>query len=135
MKISELSKLSGVPASSIRYYEQINLISKPKRHKNGYREYTEHDFQQLFLIKQAQQIGFSLTEIKELLPLNINIWEHDKLIETLTHKVEEIQQLEQKITKNKQILLNLIDAVNNKPDDINCEQNARRIFNLYTPIK
>lgn len=64
MNISELSKLSGLSTPTIRYYEQIKLLPKAKRKSNGYREYTDNDLKQLSLIQQAQQVGFSLAEIK-----------------------------------------------------------------------
>jgi len=64
MNISELSKLSGLTTPTIRYYEQIKLLPKAKRKSNGYREYTDNDLKQLSLIQQAQQVGFSLAEIK-----------------------------------------------------------------------
>ena len=71
MNISELSNLSGVNAPTIRYYEQIKLLPKAERLSNGYRKYSEADLKKLFLIKQAQQVGFSLDEIKALIPANV----------------------------------------------------------------
>jgi len=131
MNISELSRLSGLNTPTIRYYEQINLLPKAKRKSNGYREYNEQDLFQLFLIKQAQQAGFSLTEIKPLLPMNLKDWDHDKLIDSLNQKVEEIIALEKKLAENKQNLLGLITAINNKPEDITCTENAQRLIGLY----
>ncbi len=71
MNISELSKLSGLSTPTIRYYEQIKLLPKAKRKSNGYREYTDNDLKQLSLIQQAQQVGFSLAEIKSFLPSKV----------------------------------------------------------------
>lgn len=133
MNISELSRRSGLSTPTLRYYEQIKLLPKAKRKANGYREYSDNDLQQLLLIKQAQQAGFSLTEIKSLLPSNISAWDHDKLIESLSHKINEIEALEKKLVDNKQSLLTLIHAINSKPDDISCEENAQRLFKLYFP--
>lgn len=131
MNISELSKLSGLNTPTIRYYEQIKLLPKAKRKSNGYREYTESDLFQLFLIKQAQQAGFSLTEIKPFLPTNLANWDHDKLIESLNHKVQEIIALEQKLAENKQSILGLIAAIDNKPDNMTCTENAQRLIRHY----
>lgn len=151
MNISELSRLSGLNTPTIRYYEQIKLLPKAKRQANGYREYSDIDLQQLLLIKQAQQAGFSLAEIKSLLPKkdlpgkpgkelpreglpeNLSRWNHDKLIESLSHKVSEIEALGRKLAENKQHLLSLIQAINNKPDDVSCEENAERLFKAYFP--
>ncbi len=43
MEIRELAKRTSVPAKTIRYYEEIELLPTPKRKPNGYREYTEVD--------------------------------------------------------------------------------------------
>ena len=53
MNISALSRLNGLNTPTIRYYEQIKLLSKAKRQANGYREYSNIVLQQILLIKQA----------------------------------------------------------------------------------
>ncbi|MEO9300729.1 MerR family transcriptional regulator [Acinetobacter pittii] len=131
MNISELSKLSGVSPPTIRYYEQIKLLPTAKRKSNGYREYTDNDLKQLSLIQQAQQVGFSLAEIKAFLPSKVATWDHDALIQTIETKIQEIELLEQKLKVSKQNLRTMIHAINNKPDEITCEQNAERLMNLY----
>lgn len=131
MNISELSKLSGVSTPTIRYYEQIKLLPKAKRKSNGYREYTDNDLKQLSLIQQAQQVGFSLAEIKGFLPSKVAVWNHDALIQTIETKIQEIELLEQKLKVSKQNLRTMIHAINDKPDEITCEQNAERLMTLY----
>lgn len=69
MRIGEVSKKSGIPASTLRYYERIALIAAPRRH-NGQRSYDESIFEQLDIIKLAQSNGFSLGEIRMLLNSN-----------------------------------------------------------------
>lgn len=131
MNISELSKKSGLSTPTIRYYEQIKLLPKAKRKANGYREYSENDLKQLFLIQQAQQVGFSLGEIKAFLPSNVTSWDHDILIGLLESKIQDIEDLEQKLSMSKNNLRTMISAINNKPDEITCEENAQRLLNLY----
>ncbi|RKG35601.1 MerR family transcriptional regulator [Acinetobacter rongchengensis] len=131
MNISELSKRSGLTTPTIRYYEQIKLLPKAKRKSNGYREYNDNDLKQLLLIQQAQQVGFSLADIKAFLPSNLMGWNHDQLIGTLKDKILEIESLEQKLTLSKQNLQMMINSINNRPEDISCEENAERLFNLY----
>ncbi|NCI79139.1 MerR family transcriptional regulator [Acinetobacter kanungonis] len=131
MNISELSKLSGLNTPTIRYYEQIKLLPKAKRLANGYRKYSENDLQQLYLIKQAQQVGFSLEEIKSLIPANISNWNHEKLVETLNEKVKEITRMQKMLSENKKNLLQLIESIQNKPDDMSCEDNAKRLMDIY----
>lgn len=131
MNISELSKKSGLTTPTIRYYEQIKLLPKAKRKSNGYREYNDNDLKQLLLIQQAQQVGFSLADIKAFLPSNVMGWNHDQLIGTLKDKILEIESLEQKLALSKQNLQMMISSINNRPEEISCEENAERLFNLY----
>ena len=130
MNISELSKLSGLNAPTIRYYEQIKLLPKPQRLGNGYRKYSANDLQQLLLIKQAQQVGFSLEEIRALVPSNMISWQHDTIISALEEKVKDINQMQKALTENKKNILQLIDSIKNKPEDITCGENAQRLIEV-----
>ncbi len=69
MEIRELSKLTNVPAKTIRYYEEVKLLPSPNRKPNGYRDYTEYDVDRLKLVAGARRLDFSLAEIKEILDL------------------------------------------------------------------
>lgn len=70
VQISEVAKLAGVSAPTIRYYEEIGLLAKPLRSSAGYRRYTESTVEELQFIRKAQAIGFSLDEIAEILQLS-----------------------------------------------------------------
>jgi MerR family transcriptional regulator, redox-sensitive transcriptional activator SoxR len=63
--IGEIARRSGVAASAIRYYESIGLLPKPDR-EAGQRRYGEEVLGSLAFINVAQQAGFKLTEIAEL---------------------------------------------------------------------
>ena len=69
MNISEACKRSGVPAKTIRYYEEIELIEKPLRSDNGYRDYGEDDIHILRFIQRARSLGFSVQDCRQLLAL------------------------------------------------------------------
>lgn len=69
MKIGEASKASKVSAKMIRYYEQIGLIPPADRTESGYRAYTQTDVHRLYFIRRARDLGFSVTEIIDLLGL------------------------------------------------------------------
>ena len=71
MKIGELEARSGASRHTLRYYEQIGLIS-PQRRTNNYRDYTIQTLQDLDFIKRAQSMGFSLGEIGEILDAQRN---------------------------------------------------------------
>ena len=68
MRIGDVAKRTGVSVDALRFYEERGLI-KPQRTANGYRLYPQETLQLLGYIKLAQQLGFSLTEIGENLPL------------------------------------------------------------------
>ncbi len=69
MKIGNLADRTGVPAKTIRYYEEIGLLERPVRQENGYRSYTEDDVRFLDFVNRARRLGFSVAECKDLLTL------------------------------------------------------------------
>jgi MerR family copper efflux transcriptional regulator len=69
MRIGTLAERSGVSAKTIRYYEQSGLIRKPERQFNGYRSYSDRDVEILRFIHRARQLGFSVTDVGNLLDL------------------------------------------------------------------
>lgn len=130
MKIGELSKLSGLAPSRIRFYEASGLISTT-RQANGYREYSPQSAQTLAIITCAQQAGFSLEEIRRLLP-NANGWAHDELLEGLRRKVEEIEAMQKRLEQSKAQLLATIAGIESKPDGMQCTENMERVLaNLH----
>jgi DNA-binding transcriptional MerR regulator len=71
MRIGELEARSGASRHTLRYYEQIGLIS-PLRRTNNYRVYTAQTLQDLDFIQRAQSMGFSLGEIGQILDAQRN---------------------------------------------------------------
>ena len=91
MEIRELSKLTNVPAKTIRYYEEVKLLPSPNRKPNGYRDYTESDVERLKLVAGARRLDFSLAEIKEILDLrDRGIAPCSVLLDLLDRKAKEI---------------------------------------------
>lgn len=68
MKISELAQSTGVTADTLRYYEKQGLLNAPRRQGNGYRSYSAADAQRVRFVRSAQTLGFSLAQIREILP-------------------------------------------------------------------
>lgn len=64
MYIGKLAQLCAVSTKTIRHYELIGLLP-PASRRGSYRVYHERDIERLSLIRQAQQLGFSLAEIKQ----------------------------------------------------------------------
>lgn len=128
MKIGELAKRTGLAASRIRFYEASGLIAT-QRQANGYREYPAQTEQTLAVITRAQQSGFSLEEIRRLLPdPTAQAWPHDELLAALKRKVEEIEAMQARLALNKAQLLATIADIENKPEGMQCGENAERML-------
>lgn len=132
MKIGELSQRCGVAASTIRFYESKGLLESIPRKSNGYRDYPDEAVFLLTLILSAQQTGFSLDEIAQMLPPNLENWDHDKLISALQQKITDIEKLEHQLQQNKSCLKEVIQAIQEKPEDMNCAENAQRLMKELT---
>jgi DNA-binding transcriptional MerR regulator len=118
--IGKVAARAQVSADSIRFYEREGLLSPARKSESGYRLYTEEAIRRLGFIKHAQQCGFSLAEIRDLLELK----GHDRSCCNDVYRVavEKKLQLEGKIKALKtlsQALSRLIEICSNdaKPVD------------------
>ncbi|MDZ4096610.1 MAG: Cu(I)-responsive transcriptional regulator [Paracoccaceae bacterium] len=68
MNISDVASLAGLPAKTIRYYEDIGLI-RPLRSSNGYRVFRQSDLHKLAFLGRARSLGFSIGDCRSLLAL------------------------------------------------------------------
>jgi Cu(I)-responsive transcriptional regulator len=68
MNIGEIAEQTGLPAKTIRYYEDIGLVT-PQRGANGYRVFRETDAHKLTFLGRARALGFSIEQCRELLAL------------------------------------------------------------------
>lgn len=71
MNIGALATAVGVGRETIRFYERRGLIPDPPRSRAGYREYPSETVRRVRFIRRAQELGFTLSEISELLELRI----------------------------------------------------------------
>ena len=69
LTIGEVAKRAAVHSETLRYYERQGLVARPPRSRSNYRLYSEETVRRVQFIKRAQQLGFSLKEIQELLAL------------------------------------------------------------------
>ena len=70
--VGELARRSGVNLETVRYYERRGLLPKPPRTPAGYRAFPAASVRRVRFIRQAQALGFTLAEIKELLALRVD---------------------------------------------------------------
>ena len=102
-KIGQVAQETGLSIDTIRFYERQGLLRKSPRTEGGFRLFGSEDVATLSFIRKAQELGFSLNEIRELLLLraeHLPACAHVK--ELLGHKltaveqkIEELQELEQ----------------------------------------
>lgn len=69
LRIGEVASKAGVNIQTLRYYERRGLLEAPERTPSGYREYPEETVRLIRFIKRAQDLGFTLKEIEELIAL------------------------------------------------------------------
>ena len=68
MNIGRAAELTNLPAKTIRFYEEIELV-KPSRASNGYRDYSDEDIHRLKFLQRARSLGFSIDECRTLFSL------------------------------------------------------------------
>lgn len=69
MNIGSIAKQANVNIQTVRYYERIGILKPTERRDSGYRVYDEDSLRRLLFIKRAQELGFTLDDVRELLGL------------------------------------------------------------------
>ena len=109
MLINALSKLTGVSIHTLRYYENFGLfkgVSDEKVSTNNYKQYDDSLVGKIELIKEAKEIGFTLSEIKKLLDSWYNKrFSAEKKIEIIKDKINEIDTKIRQLKQVKRLLL------------------------------
>ena len=70
MAIGKIARRAGVSVDTVRYYEKNGLLAPTARLASGYRRYDEAQLRRLRFIREAQKLGFSLRDVRELLGLS-----------------------------------------------------------------
>ncbi len=107
---SKLAQAAGVNAETLRYYERRGLLPEPPRRESGYRMYPVDSVDRLVFIKRAQELGFTLDEIQQLLDLRFDA---DATAADVRNQAQvKIEQIESKLVALQQMhdsLLHLIE--------------------------
>ncbi|MBV7328542.1 MerR family DNA-binding protein [Chloroflexi bacterium TSY] len=110
LRSGQLAKAADVNVETLRYYERRGLLPEPPRRESGYRIYPEDSVSRLRFIKGAQELGFTLEEIQELLALRVD--ENASKIDVRQHAQDKVAQIDAKIAALQQMrnaLVHLID--------------------------
>jgi DNA-binding transcriptional MerR regulator len=93
MLIRELAKQTGVSPQTVRYYESIGLMARPKRAANNYRDFTPSDVERLRFIASARSLSLTLNDIREILTVRDGGQAPCvQVLETLAHRLQELDQ-------------------------------------------
>lgn len=121
MRIGALSQATGLPASKVRYYESLGLLPVVERQANGYRHYPPQAVQLLTVIDLAQRAGFTLEEIRSLMPRpGRRSWDRPRLLERLRRKQADIQAMQARLRQSERDLGTLIKALESEPQGEDC---------------
>jgi DNA-binding transcriptional MerR regulator len=131
MRIGELARRSGLSTSRIRFYEAKRLLNVVSRKANGYREYPADALMILDIIIGAQRTGFSLDEIRQILPADLGNWRRGELMGALRRKIADIEQIEKRLGQSKRQLGALIRKIEGKSDGLGCAENSKRLLKEF----
>jgi len=109
MNIGEVAGKSGVPAKTIRYYEDIGLIPQARRSESGYRAYDERDLATLRFVQRARSLGFPVKDVGALLAL----W-HDSSRASAEVKrlaADHVGEIDRKLSELRSMRRTLIDLI------------------------
>lgn len=121
LPIGAVARRTGVTIDTIRYYERQELLPPPRRRASGYRDYDHDAVIRLNFIRRAKELGFPLSEIRELLALSTDHVHGVRGVKQ--HAESHLAHLEGRIRELERIrrgLKRLIDACPGKGDPENC---------------
>ena len=95
LRIGDVAAQGGVNLQTIRYYEREGLLPEPPRLASGYRAFPEGTIRRVRFIKRAQELGFSLAEVRELLTLRIDHQRDRAAVRAIAHN--KLNQIDEKI--------------------------------------
>jgi DNA-binding transcriptional MerR regulator len=95
LTIGQLAELTGVPAKTIRYYEEVSILPPPQRSNSRYRLYSDTDVRRLELIRRVRLLDMALPEVRELVELASSVTCNDfqgRFLEVVRLKLEEVDR-------------------------------------------
>lgn len=111
LKIGQIAQRARVGIETVRFYERQGLIEEPPRTASGYRQYPEDTVARLRFIRRAKDLGFTLSEIKELISLRLDsttsVGDIRSRAET---KITDIEEKLRDLLKMKTALVQLVQA-------------------------
>lgn len=121
LTIGRVARGAGLAIDTVRYYEREGLIEKPARTSSGYRQYPADAVARLRFIRQAKELGFTLSEIRELLALKVAPGKSCADIRARAEaKIADIEQRVAQLTRMKRALAKLAMACTGRGPTSEC---------------
>ena len=120
--VGDIAKKAGVNMQTVKYYERRGLLLPVHRKDSGYRVYDEESIRRLKFIKQAQELGFSLKEIEELLKLRSSSSANKcaKVLGKAEAKLREVEEKATRLSKMGKVLQKLITDCRQRKTSDSC---------------
>lgn len=116
LQIGEIAKLAGVNIQTLRYYERRDILKPRSKKESGFRLYSKDDVKTIKFIKHAQELGFKLEEIKELINLRVSTsGRSEKARKKASEKLVDVQEKIKMLKNIEKTLKKLVsDCKNNR---------------------
>lgn len=116
LTIGQVARHTGLGVETVRYYEREGLIPPPPRSTGGYRRYSDDSVRRLTFIRQAKALGFSLTEIRELLSLSADSQASSHAVKQLAE--QRLADIDTRIAALQRMRAALADVTGQCPGDV-----------------
>ena len=117
MRVRKLAEILKVTPDTVRYYTRIGFLSPEKNSVNGYKEYSQNDHQHLRFILSARQLGFSVSDIGQILNEAKNGRTACPIVRRIMEqRLDETEQLFQQTLELRSLMLSAIDDWQHKPN-------------------
>lgn len=117
----ELAREAGVNFSTVRYYERRGILQPKNRSAGGYHQYNAEDVRRVRFIRRAQELGFTLKEVEELLTLRIDAGSHcSEVRQQAEMKISDMQQKIRDLQQMKKALSKLVEACKREETSGHC---------------
>lgn len=121
MRIGSVAHAAGVEVSTVRYYERRGLLAEPARTDSGYRQYEESAIERIRFVRHAQDLGFTLEEIEELLGLRVDDPSSCEAVEHATRvKLGSVDAKIRELRRLRGVLAALVRACEEKEPTAQC---------------
>ncbi len=121
LKISEVASEAGVNAQTLRYYERRGILAEPARTPAGYRQYQPEAVTRVRFIKRAQDLGFTLDEVQELLELRVGQGAACDAVEARARaNLDRVSDKIRQLTRLKQVLTDLVGSCQRTQETEEC---------------